>query len=172
MTPMRGIVTLAGLIGVLIITRPWAQGIGPGIVEAAGSAFIFALVAVITRSLARTDSAMTVVFWLISLQVVMGLVSSAWDGTITLPSADLLPWILLVGVAGLLAHAFLTIALSLAPAAVITPIDFSRLPVISVVALLLYAEPIDPAVWIGAGVIFVANYLNILRETRTLPPEA
>lgn len=166
LTPMRGVVTAAGLLGVLIITRPWALGIGPGIVEAATSAFIFGLVAVITRSLARTDSALTVVFWLISWQVIMGLVSSAWDGTITLPSAEQMPWVLLVGVTGLLAHGFLTMALSLAPAAVITPIDFSRLPLISVVALILYAEPIDPAVWIGAGIIFVANYVNILRETR------
>lgn len=166
LTRMRAMVTAAGLVGILIITRPWTMGIGPGVIEAASAAFSFALVAVITRSLARTDTSMTVVFWLITLQVLLGLISAGWDGDIARPSAALIPWILVVGVTGLLAHSCLTKALSLAPAAVITPIDFSRLPLISVVALVLYAEPIEPEVWIGAGIIFFANYLNLLHETR------
>ena len=41
------------------------------------------------------------------------------------------------------------------------PIDFIRLPVIAVVAASLYSEPLDPWVFVGAAVIFGANYLNI-----------
>ena len=67
------------------------------------------------------------------------------------------------------AHFCLTTALALAPAAVIVPFDFIRLPAIAVVGLLLYNEPLDGFVFLGAGVIFAANYVNIWRETRSVP---
>jgi drug/metabolite transporter (DMT)-like permease len=46
------------------------------------------------------------------------------------------------------------------------PIDFARLPIIAVVGYLLYNESLDIYVFIGAALIFGANYLNLLRETR------
>ena len=46
------------------------------------------------------------------------------------------------------------------------PVDFVRLPVIAVVGMLLYAEPLDAFVFLGAVVIFAGNYLNIWTETK------
>ena len=77
-----------------------------------------------------------------------------------------LPWLVLVGCAGLLAHFCMTKALSLAPASVVMPIDFARLPIIALVAMILYNEPLEWAVLAGAVIIFAANYLNIRIETR------
>jgi drug/metabolite transporter (DMT)-like permease len=45
-------------------------------------------------------------------------------------------------------------------------VDFIRLPVIAVIGILLYNEAFDIWVFVGAVVIFVANYANILGETR------
>ena len=73
---------------------------------------------------------------------------------------------MLIGFAGLLAHFCLTNALSIAPATVVIPIDFTRLPVIAIVGMLLYNEPLDLFVFAGALVIFAGNYLNIWNETR------
>jgi drug/metabolite transporter (DMT)-like permease len=41
------------------------------------------------------------------------------------------------------------------------PIDFVRLPTIAVVGMLLYGEPLEILVFVGAALIFAANYLNI-----------
>jgi drug/metabolite transporter (DMT)-like permease len=41
------------------------------------------------------------------------------------------------------------------------PIDFARLPVIAIVGALVYAEPLDPLVFLGAALIFGGNWLNI-----------
>jgi drug/metabolite transporter (DMT)-like permease len=49
---------------------------------------------------------------------------------------------------------------------VVVPLDFGRLPVIAVVAMVLYDEPLEVWVFIGAAIIFSANYLNIWNETR------
>ncbi len=100
------------------------------------------------------------------MQAVFGLVCAGYDGDITLPSASTAPWLILIGCAGLLAHFCLTTALSLAPATLVMPIDFARLPLAVVLGALAYGEGVDPFVVLGAVVIFGGNYLNIWSETR------
>ena len=75
-------------------------------------------------------------------------------------------WLVVIGCGGLLAHFCITNALAIAPATVVTPVDFARLPVIAIVGYLFYNEQIDAFVLIGALIIFGANYLNIWSETR------
>jgi len=70
----------------------------------------------------------------------------------------------LIGLSGLVAHLSLTRALSLAPATVVTPIDFTRLPLIGVVGMALYGEPLDLWVFLGGAVIFAANWINLRSE--------
>ena len=57
-------------------------------------------------------------------------------------------------------------ALKLGDATVVVPIDFLRLPLIAVVGFLLYAEPFDPMVFVGAAVIFTGTYFSLSRESR------
>ncbi|MGB5560040.1 MAG: DMT family transporter [Paracoccaceae bacterium] len=166
LTWTRAAAALAGFAGILIVTRPWASGISPGIAMAALAAVGFAGSAVFTRLLTRTETILCILFWLTVMQAVFGVVCAGYDGDVALPSAQSWPWLILIGCAGLVAHFCLTKALSLAPAAVVTPMDFARLPVVMVVASVLYAEPVEPAVLLGAALIFAANYFNILTETR------
>lgn len=88
-------------------------------------------------------------------------VCGGYDMDFAVPSAALWPWAVLVGCAGLFAHFCVTSALSIAPASVVSPMDFLRLPTAAVVGLLLYNEALDPFVLIGAAIIFGANYYNI-----------
>jgi drug/metabolite transporter (DMT)-like permease len=77
-----------------------------------------------------------------------------------------MPWILVIGLGGLTAHFCITTAMTLAPATVVLPIDFARLPVIAMVGMILYDEPLSLAVFFGAALIFGANYLNVVAERR------
>jgi drug/metabolite transporter (DMT)-like permease len=150
-----------GFVGILIVTRPDPANINSGLVAAASCAVFFALTAIFTRKLTRTQSITTILFYLTTMQAVFGLICAGYDGDIALPSLQTLPWVVLIGCAGLLAHFCLTKALSIAPASVVMPIDFVRLPVIAIVGMLLYAEPLEALVFVGAAFIFAANYLNI-----------
>ena len=78
----------------------------------------------------------------------------------------MMPLLLLIGVAGLMAHFCLTNALSIAPATVVVPIDFVRLPLIAVIGMLVYAEALDIWVFIGGAIIFAGNYMNLWIESR------
>jgi drug/metabolite transporter (DMT)-like permease len=100
------------------------------------------------------------------LQLIFGLISAGHDGDIALPSAIDMPLLGLVACCGLLAHFCITKALTIAPATVVAPLDFVRLPIIAVAAMVIYNEAIDVWVFVGAIIIFMGNYLNIWFETR------
>ncbi len=44
--------------------------------------------------------------------------------------------------------------------------DFVRLPVIAVVGMLAYGEPLEAALIVGAALILTATVLNLRAETR------
>jgi drug/metabolite transporter (DMT)-like permease len=170
LTLTRGMAAVAGFIGILIVTRPSPETLHIGQVMAALAAIGFAGSAVFTRKLTRTETITCILFWLTAMQLVFGLVTAGYDGDIALPAAASWPWVVLIAMCGLVAHFCLTTALSHAPATVVMPMDFTRLPVIALVGMAVYAEPLDPFVVLGAVVIFGANYLNIWTETRRAAP--
>jgi drug/metabolite transporter (DMT)-like permease len=166
MTRMRGFTAMLGFVGILIVARPSVATFEIGLLVAAMAAIFFAMTNMLTKRLTRDNSISSILFFLTTIQLVFGLVTAGYDGDIALPTAASFPSLFLVGCAGLLAHFCLTNALSIAPATVVVPLDFARLPVIAIVAMLVFDEPLEIWVFVGAVVIFAANYLNIWNETR------
>jgi drug/metabolite transporter (DMT)-like permease len=166
LTRMRVLAAVMGFAGILIITRPWEFGISFGVATAALSAVAFAWTTLMTKKLTRTESVTCVLFYLTLMQAVFGVICAGYDGDIALPSLTALPYVMVIALCGLLAHFCITSALALAPATVVIPVDFARLPVIAVIGMLAYGEALDIMVLAGAVLIFVGNYSNILHETR------
>ncbi|MDW3222042.1 MAG: DMT family transporter [Paracoccaceae bacterium] len=166
LTPMRALAAVMGFIGILVVARPDIAGINAGVITAASSAIFFALTIMFTKRLTRTQGITCILFYLTTMQLVFGVIAAGYDGDIAVPTAQALPFVMMIGAAGLLAHYCMTNALSIAPATVVVPIDFIRLPAIAVVGMVLYNEPLDMWVLFGAVIIFTGNYLNIWAETR------
>jgi drug/metabolite transporter (DMT)-like permease len=166
------IVAVLGFIGVLIVARPDPAAISPGLIAAGCSAIAFAITAILTRKLTQTETIATILVFLTVTQLVVGLICAGYDGQMTIPTGSAAFWVIGIGCAGLLAHFCLTTALSLAPANIVMPIDFARLPTIAVVGMILYQETIDIWVFVGAFIIFGANYMNITMQNRTPRPSA
>ncbi|MDA5556087.1 DMT family transporter [Shimia sp. MMG029] len=164
--PIDLLAALIGFVGILIVARPSPETADIGQLAAATAAIGFALSALFTRKLTRSETITCILFYLTIMQAALGLLFAGFDGDITLPSLTSLPWVILISCAGLVAHYCLTTALRLAPAAVVMPIDFIRLPLIAVVGMTLYSEKLDIWVMLGALLIFAGNYLNILIEVR------
>lgn len=169
LTPTRLVTSALGFAGILIVARPFgAGGLSVGLLVALAAAVSFAGAAILTKMLTRIVPVLNILFWLTLMQTGFALVSAGWDGDVALPSSRALPWVFVMGVGGIVAHLSLTKALSLAPATIVTPIDFLRLPLIAVVGMLFYAEPFDRWVLIGGAVIFAANWINLRAETRAI----
>lgn len=136
LTPVRVLSALIGFAGILIVARPGAVPLSAGVLAAALSAVFFALTTISTKSLTRFASIGCIMFWLTVMQAVLGLIAAGIDGQIALPTLATAPFLLLVGLAGLLAHYCITNALAIAPATVVVPFDFARLPTIAVVGMI------------------------------------
>ncbi|MGB0854589.1 MAG: DMT family transporter [Pikeienuella sp.] len=169
LTTVRVASALIGFVGILLVARPDTATISPGLIAAFLCAIGFAGASIGTKLLTRTETTMSIMFWLTTIQLGFGIIAAGYDFDMTLPNAETVPWVFAVGMCGLTAHYCITTAMTLAPATVVMPLDFARLPVISVIGMLFYDEPLLWMVFIGALIIFCANYLNLRAEARKKP---
>lgn len=168
LTPQKLMITLIGFIGVLVVAQPGIQPLNSGHLAGMLAAVGFAINLIFTRKIMRFDPVLCVLFWMTLSQCVMALILSLTitDG-FTWPSSAMIPWLVIVAVTGLTAHFSLTTALGLAPAMQVAPMEFARLPIITLVGLYLYSEPLDPFVFLGAAIIFSANLWNLRTGSAT-----
>ena len=167
-TVVRVAAVILGFAGVLIILRPGISPVGLPQIAALLSALGFAFSTyVMTRRLMRTDTPLTMLFWMVAIQTPLALFAGldAW----VWPAGWTWGWIAVVGVGSLTAHYCMARALSLVDANVVVPMDFFRLPLAVVVGWLAYAEIIVIWVALCAVVIFAGNYLNVRAESRKTP---
>jgi drug/metabolite transporter (DMT)-like permease len=153
-----------GVAGLLIILRPGAEAVSPAALAVLASAVCYALAHTLTRRLALADAPLAILFYMTVIQLPLGLIPSLADWAT--PSAALWPWVLLVGLTALTAHYCMARALALAPATVVVPMDFLRLPLIAVVGALFYGEALEWPVLAGAAVMLLGNWINISAERR------
>lgn len=154
-------VAILGFVGVLIVARPDMNALNIGILAGACAAIGFAGAALATRKLTQTESLTTILFYLTVMQAIFGLICAGIDGDIKVPNNVEIPWVVLIGVAGLTAHFCMTKSLSLAPASIVMPVDFVRLPLVAVIGVLFYNEVLDIWVVVGAALIIFANLINL-----------
>ncbi|MGB3246234.1 MAG: DMT family transporter [Sulfitobacter sp.] len=166
LTGVRAIAAALGFVGILIVARPTVAGINSGVIAAAACAIFFALTFITTKKLTGRQTITGIMFYLTLLQLIFGISTAGYDGDITAPTLSAAPFLLVIGIGGLVAHFCIAKALSLAPATIVSPIDFARLPVIAIIGMLAFGETLDVWVFVGAIVIFAGNYLNIWNETR------
>ncbi|MCL1627970.1 DMT family transporter [Roseibaca sp. V10] len=152
-------IALLGFSGILIVAQPGVQPLSSGHLAGVLCAIAFAMNLLLTKRIMRHDNVLCVLFWMTALQTLFGLALAQWGG-FTWPSPAIWGWIVLVGLTGLSAHYCLTSALGLAPATIVAPMEFFRLPIIALVGMALYSEALDPFVFLGGAVIFAANWLN------------
>ena len=153
-----------GFSGVLVVSRPDLSQLDPAIVAAIACAICFACSLMATKKLTTDQSITCILFWLTLMQLGMGLVAIALSGGVSMPQGIDYIWVITVGICGLTAHFCITKALALAPAIVVIPLDFLRLPLISLIGFLAYNEAFEWAVVFGAILIFTAVLINLQAE--------
>ncbi|SLN35957.1 Riboflavin transporter [Roseovarius albus] len=167
LTIIRVVAAVTGFIGVVIVTQPGsANALNIGTIAAAVAAIGFACSIIFTKMLTRHESLTCILLWMTLLQSIFGVICAGYDGDITALSASTLPWLTVIAFCGLTAHFCLTKAVSMAPATVVVPVDFLRLPLIALIGFWFYQEPLSYPVILGAAIIFAANYLNLWNETK------
>ena len=159
----RIVAVALGLVGVAVIVRPGLEHVDPGQLIALAAAVGFAISIILVKSLTATESAISIIFWMLVVQSVIGVVPAAWVWRT--PTVQVWPWIGVIALCGTYSHYCMTQALRHADAMMIVPMDFLRVPLTAVAGWLVYNERIDAFTVVGAGLILVANLLNLRRPT-------
>lgn len=151
-----------GLVGVLVVLKPS----GHGMVSWAGlavlaSALCYAVSAISVRLLSRTDSAESMVFWmLLGVSVLAGLLSlRGWVPV----RAEHLSLLAILGVTGFIGQLTITEAFRTAPAATVTPFEYSALAWSLGLDGLIWQVLPEPRVFLGAAII-VASGVYLARH--------
>lgn len=165
LTGTRLAAAVLGFAGIVIIVGPGGMTLSAGTLYACTAAIGFAFHYLATKRLTRTEGALALLFYTHLLQAVIATFIAL--PTLNAPDPTTAAWVVALTVLGLVAHYALTQAFSLADAIIVAPMDFLRLPLAALVGVLLYAEPLQPFLIVGAGVIVFANFLNIWGERRS-----
>lgn len=163
----RSVMLACGLAGVMVILRPWHGTVQPAAFVMLLGAVGFAVQMIGTKRLSSTESPLAVLFWMSIIQTPFCLAAALPHWVV--PTLHDLPWMAAIACGHFSAHYCLTRALKHADATVVVPVDFFRLPLIAIVGALFYAEAFDPAVMVGAALMFLGTYYSVTRERRLIP---
>ncbi|GJD53446.1 hypothetical protein OPKNFCMD_6221 [Methylobacterium crusticola] len=174
LTASRAAAVALGFLGVVVILRPGVEALQPASLVVLAAALAFALTAITTKMLTRTESILSILFWMNLIQLPLNLAAGR-----LFPAAPSAAFALhhglalaVVCVAGLTSHVCLTSAYRRGDAILVMPLDFLRIPLIALVGWRVYGEPLDPWLFLGAGLIIGGIVWNLVREARRPLPAA
>lgn len=161
MTAARVAAVALGVVGVVIIVRPGLDHVEVGQVVALLAAIGFAGSIILVKSLTRTESVVSIIFWMLVIQSVIGAIPAAivWRT----PPMTAWPWLAVIAACGTYSHFCMAHALRHADATTVVPLDFLRVPLTALAAWLVFSERFDIFTIVGAAVILGGNLLNLKR---------
>jgi drug/metabolite transporter (DMT)-like permease len=158
-TKTKVISLILAMVGVVLIIKPSSELFNPASLIVLLAAFSYAVAYVSTKALTSTDDVITILFLMNLMQLPLALPFSLYYWV----TPDLLQftWLAVIGLTALSAHYCLTHAMKVADASTVVMLDFLRLPLIILIGIMFYQEPLSIMLLVGAGLMLLANLLNI-----------
>lgn len=156
---------IAGFIGVVIVAQPGSGHIPLiGAMTGLCAALLVATVSILLRHIGKTERPTTTVFYfsLLSMMPLAPLLA------MTVGPHDAQTWTLLVliGLVGGIGQIAMTSSLTLAPVAVVVPMDYSGLIWATLYGYLLFGALPSSMTWVGAPIIVASGLYIVWREHR------
>lgn len=155
----RWMAVFVGFIGAMIIIRPGFSALHLGVLCILISTPIFSASNLISKALARTDSANTIVIWQNIVIVICAFPIALWFWQT--PDWGDIVWFLAAGLAGTLGHLCQQRGYQLADITLLQPIGFLSLIWNTMLGYFLFFQKPDVWTFVGAAVIFAsAMYIS------------
>lgn len=151
-----------GFVGMLIILKPGSGVFSLLALIPFASALMFALYGLLTRYVARKDSAATSFFWTGVSGAVLMTALGVWFWEPLHPRDWM--WMATLCLSGAGGHFLLIKTYEVAEASAVQPFAYLHLVWASALGVFIFAETIRPNVALGAGLIVVAGIFTLLRE--------
>lgn len=167
--PWRWMAVVLGFAGVLIIAQPGSNPVPPlGLAAGLGAGVMVTIISFQIRDLARTEPAISCVFWFAFFGALIMAVGLPYYGRAHAPTE----WLLLagIGLTGTFAQILMTSALRFGQVATVMVMDYSMLVWATFYGWLVWGGFPSQATWIGAPLIIGAGMIVIWREHKLSRP--
>jgi drug/metabolite transporter (DMT)-like permease len=159
----RWLAIAIGLLGVMTMLRPSAAHfVSLGAAAALGSALCYSLGAIMIRTMARTESTLSIAFAYV-LAVALANGAAALPHWAPLQPRDW-PWILTVGITGALGQLMIIEAFRAAPPSVVAPFEYTALLFGLALDWILWNTLPDQRTLIGGAIVTASGLYVIYRE--------
>jgi drug/metabolite transporter (DMT)-like permease len=160
----RWIAVIVGFLGVLVMARPSGAENALGVACAVGCAVCNAIGTLTVRDLCRTEHSASIVTWTAIFMTLMALppLPFFWK-TPTLPDLALF---CSIGLIGGVSQYWTTLALSYAPAAAVSPFNYTALIWGSIIGLVVWGDWPTPPIIIGAAIVTLTGIYLLRAENR------
>lgn len=167
---IRVMLLILGFSGMLIVLRPGASAITPGLIAAVISALSTAFTFMVMKQLVGVDDPRTVTIWgfLMAIPLALPFALPFWSW----PSLAGWGYLIALGGAASLGQLALIKALELADMSTILPFDFLRFALVTLFGIFLFGELYDSMTILGGLVILLSTVLIALREYQLREPPA
>jgi drug/metabolite transporter (DMT)-like permease len=161
--PRRWAAMAVGFCGVLVVARPWTGHLHPAILLCIGAALCTALYSILTRMLAGRDTTNTQQFYA-GLVATVGVAPFAL-GDWSWPAGGA-TWFAFaaIGLFGWGGHQLVIIAHRFAPASTLAPFSYAQIVYMTASSWLIFAQPPDRWVILGAAIVAASGIYIGLRE--------
>ena len=153
-----------GFIGVLIILQPGFGVFRPEALVALLAAFMFALYGLMTRHVARDDSAAVSFFWTGVAGAVFTTLAGIWFWE-PLARADWI-WMGILCLTAAFSHYLLIRAYEVAEASAIQPFAYLQLVFVTLIGIFILGETLRPNVALGTAIVVMAGLFTLWRARR------
>ncbi len=164
-TFFRVLATIVAFSGAMIILEPWTSEFSFKALLPLLAALVWAGASLITKYLTFDEKPATITVYLLILLTPINLLFYAGSG-FAIPAISALWLLIALGVLTALAQYFITKAYSLADAAYLQPFDDLKLPINTLVYLVIFGYALSANFWPGALLIISASLFIALYENR------
>ena len=160
------IFSFIGFIGILIILKPGFSSIPDALYWALIGAILSACIQLILKKMSNKDKPNTLTVWNLLCTVPLAFIPALFFWT-TL-SFEMFILLTIQGLIGVLNMLFITKAMSMVDISYLAPYDFLRLPIISILAFMMFDEIPSASTLLGALIIFLSGFLisNLALKTK------
>ena len=156
--------TLIGFVGVLVIIQPGFKELHWATYLVLLSSAFWGLTVIIVRRMTAFERPNTILLYQAILMSVLSLGPALWFWGV--PGTQAWVSMVVLGALSAGAHWCHVRAYSMQEVAALQPLDFARLPIITVAAWILFDEVAGAEVWLGALIVFAAGVYISYREAQ------
>ena len=160
------IFSFIGFVGILIILKPGFSSIPDALYWALIGAILSACIQLILKKMSNKDKPNTLTVWNLLCTVPLAFIPALFFWAT--PSFEMFILLTIQGLIGVLNMLFITKAMSMVDISYLAPYDFLRLPIISILAFMMFDEIPSASTLLGALIIFLSGFLisNLALNTK------